>query len=278
MDAAAIANIGIARASFYSERLKNDAHRSRKECAANATLRGEMRFSGAGHQSDVNRLRTTKSTQQKIVSRRLSVEELTERGLIKDIATDFALLRLRALEYPARRVGGSINSLTNKRKTAMKRGYLIAVLALVTIGFVLPPSAVEAVATLRPYLHFPRGAAQGCEECYVPLLLMRYSLEAVAASGRDATIVLITTYERDSIWKIAWRASLVASDVSAADRTVRLRGRRYRYQEVSPTHALRLLEKAKGTMPIHRVTPIPDTMSLADLIAAFRVRKFGGRG
>ena len=37
-------------------------------------------------------------------------ERLTRRGLLKDIAPDFALLRLRVPEYPAGRARGSLNS------------------------------------------------------------------------------------------------------------------------------------------------------------------------
>jgi hypothetical protein len=58
----------------------------------------------------------------------------------------------------------------------------------------------------------------------------------------------------------------------AKERIVRLRGRRYRYQEVPPAEVLRLLEQPEGTIPIHRLLPVPDKASLADLIAAFRVR------
>ena len=37
-------------------------------------------------------------------------ERLTRRGLLTDIAADFALLRLRVPEYPAGRAGSSLNS------------------------------------------------------------------------------------------------------------------------------------------------------------------------
>jgi hypothetical protein len=66
--------------------------------------------------------------------------------------------------------------------------------------------------------------------------------------------------------------ALATSDVSVAERIVRLRGRRYRFQEITPTEVLRLLEKPNGTIPIHRITPVPDTKSLEDLVAAFRGR------
>jgi hypothetical protein len=151
----------------------------------------------------------------------------------------------------------------------MKRGVLVALLVLVAIAL-MPAPAGEAAASLHAYYLFLAGAPQSCEDCYVPLLVMPQALEEVAASGRDTTIVLITTYERDSIWKVERGASLAAADVSAAERIVRLRGRRYRYQEIAPAEVLRLLERPEGTVPIHRVMPIPDKKSLADLIAAFR--------
>jgi len=151
----------------------------------------------------------------------------------------------------------------------MKRGDLVTLLALVAIGLVQAPAA-EAAASLHAYYLFLAGAPPSCEDCYVPLLVVPHTLEDVAASGRDPTIVLITTYERDSIWKVERGVSLAAADVSAGERIVRLRGRRYRYQEIAPGEVLRLLEKPEGTIPIHRAMPIPDRKSLEDLITAFR--------
>jgi hypothetical protein len=84
------------------------------------------------------------------------------------------------------------------------------------------------------------------------------------------TSILITTYERDSIWKVERGVSLAAGDVSARERVVRVGGRRYRYQAITPAEVLRLLEKPEGTIPIHRLAPVPDRRSLEDLIAAFR--------
>lgn len=144
-----------------------------------------------------------------------------------------------------------------------------ALLALVAMG-IAPAAAGEAAASRHAYYLFLAGALPGCDDCYVPLLVMRHTLEEVAASGRDATIVLITTYERDSIWRVERGVALAAADVAARERIVRLRGRRYRYQEVPPAEVLRLLEKPEGTVPIHRVLPVPDKESLEDLVAAFR--------
>ena len=151
----------------------------------------------------------------------------------------------------------------------MRRGNLVALLALVAMALGQAP-ATEAAAALQAYYLFLAGTPHGCEDCYVPLLVTRQALEEVAASGTDTTIVLITTYERDSIWQVERGVSLAAADVSAGERIVRLRGRRYRYQEIAPGEVLRLLEKPEGTIPIHRVKPIPDKKSLEDLIAALR--------
>jgi hypothetical protein len=144
-----------------------------------------------------------------------------------------------------------------------------ALVALVAIG-IAPASAGEAGAVRHAYYLFLADAPRGCEDCYIPLLVVPHTLEEVAASGRDATVVLITTYERDSIWKVERGVSLAAAEVVARERIVRLRGRRYRYQKVAPAEVLRLLENPEGTIPIHRVLTVPDKVSLEDLVAAFR--------
>jgi hypothetical protein len=151
----------------------------------------------------------------------------------------------------------------------MKRRDLVALLAAVVIGLV-PATARAAGASLHAYYLFLAGAPQSCEDCYVPLLITRKILEEVASSGSDSAIVLITTYERDSIWKVERDVPLAAAEVTARERIVRLRGRRYRWQEIPPAEVLRLLEKPEGTIPIHRIVPVPDKKSLEDLIAAFR--------
>jgi hypothetical protein len=150
----------------------------------------------------------------------------------------------------------------------MKRG-LVALLALVVMGNALE-AAGEASASRHAYYLFLADVPKGCEDCYVPLLIVSQTLEELAASGGDATIVLITTYERDSIWKLERSVSLAAADVAARERIVRVRGRRYRYQEIDPAEVLRLLGKPEGSIPIHRTTPPPEKKVLEDLIAAFR--------
>ncbi len=150
----------------------------------------------------------------------------------------------------------------------MNRRGLVALLAVVAIGLV--PAAADAGASLQAYYLFLAGAPQGCQDCYVPLLITRQPLDDVASSASVSAVALITTYERDSIWKVERSVPLAAVDVSARERIVRLRGLRYRYQEIAPAEVLRLLDKPEGTIPVHRLTPIPDKKALEDLIAAFR--------
>jgi hypothetical protein len=151
------------------------------------------------------------------------------------------------------------------------RATLVTLLSVIAIGLV-PAAAGDAGAAPHAYYLFLVGAPQGCEDCYVPLLITRQTLTELTSSGRDSTVVLITTYERDSIWNVERGVTLAAVDVSAGERIVRLRGRRYRYQEIAPAEVLRLLEKPEGTIPIHRVVSIPDKKALEDLVAAFRGR------
>ena len=156
-------------------------------------------------------------------------------------------------------------------KWRLVEGVVVAWLVVVAMALA-PATAGGAETTPHAYYLFLVGAPQGCEDCYVPLLVTRQALEEVASSGGDSASVLITTYERDSIWKVERSVPLAAADVSATERMVRLRGRRYRWQEITPAEVLRLLEKPEGTIPIHRLVPVPDRKSLEDLIAAFRGR------
>ena len=151
------------------------------------------------------------------------------------------------------------------------RMMLAALLALIAIGLV-SAAAGDAGTAPHAYYLFLAGAPQNCEDCYVPLLITRQPLDEVASSARDNTVVLINTYERDSIWRVERGVPLAPADLSAGERMVRLRGRRYRYQEIAPAEVLRLLEKPEGTIPIHRVVPLPDKKALDDLVAAFRGR------
>ena len=156
-------------------------------------------------------------------------------------------------------------------KWRLLEGVVVASLAVIAMAFV-PSAAGGADTSPHAYYLFLVGAPQGCEDCYVPLLVTRQTLEEIASSGSDSASVLITTYERDSIWKVERSVPLAAADVSASERIVRLRGRRYRWQEITAAEVLRLLEKPEGAIPIHRLVPVPDRKSLEDLIAAFRGR------
>jgi hypothetical protein len=91
-------------------------------------------------------------------------------------------------------------------------------------------AAGNASATPHAYYLFLAGAPQGCEDCYVPLLITRQPLDEVASSTRDSAVVLITTHERDSIWKVERDVPLAAVDVSVRERIVRLPGRRAPFQ------------------------------------------------
>ena len=150
----------------------------------------------------------------------------------------------------------------------MTRG-LRALLVLVAIG-VATDTAGDGAPSRHAYYLFLAGAPQGCEDCYVPLLVAASALEEIAASGRHSTIVLITTYERDSIWKVERDVALAATDVAVGERVVRLRGRRYRYQAVDPAEVLRLLQRPEGSIPIHRIMPAPSRESLEELVSWFR--------
>lgn len=112
-----------------------------------------------------------------------------------------------------------------------------------------------------------------CEACYVPLLLTPSPLEAVGPQGLDT--IVITTYERDSIWSSEKDVRVAAGDVAADARKVRVRtgsrARQYRYQEVPPGEVVRLLENPRGTIPVHRPrlpSIAPD--DVARLLADFR--------
>jgi len=64
---------------------------------------------------------------------------------------------------------------------------------------------------------------------------------------------------------------LAAADVVPVGRTLRLRDKRYRYQEISPREVVRLLENPRGAIPIGRpMTPALPAAELAQLLADFR--------
>jgi hypothetical protein len=120
------------------------------------------------------------------------------------------------------------------------------------------------------YYLFLRSPKQGCEDCYIPLLLTKEPLERVV-NGRAAVTVMITTYERDSI--VGLRRGVRVESVDIRDRSLRLGDKQYRYHEASAKEVLDLLQHPEGSIPIHR-TPemaVPGREELRDLIAAFQV-------
>ena len=119
------------------------------------------------------------------------------------------------------------------------------------------------------YYLFLGDRATGCEPCYIPLLLTSAPLDALGVPALD--VVVITTYERDSIWSSEKGVRLAAADVVPVGRTLRLRDKRYRYQEISPREVVRLLENPRGAIPIGRpMTPALPAAELAQLLADFR--------
>jgi hypothetical protein len=110
----------------------------------------------------------------------------------------------------------------------------------------------QHTAYKHAYYLFIAGTPVGCEDCYVPLLITTESLEEIASEKTKADCALITTYERDSIWHNEGVVSKAPTDIEKSPRTLHLRGRRYRYQEISSAEALRLLQNPLGTIPISR--------------------------
>ena len=82
-------------------------------------------------------------------------------------------------------------------KRRLLAGVVLAWLPVVAMAFA-PAAAGGAETFPHAYYLFLAGAPQGCEDCYVPLLVTRQTLEEVASAGGDSATILITTYERDS--------------------------------------------------------------------------------
>lgn len=123
------------------------------------------------------------------------------------------------------------------------------------------------------YYLFLAEPPHGCEDCYVPLLITTEPLEQTARDKGPEACVLIITYERDSIWHDDGIVPVAGSDIEAESRIIHLRGRRYRYQEISFAEVLKLLEHPMGTIPISRPY-LPKAASPGptpeELIAEFR--------
>ena len=133
-----------------------------------------------------------------------------------------------------------------------------------------PQSGVPARA--HGYYLFLAQAPNGCEDCNIPLLVTQARLEDLAREKRDEQAIVITTYERDSIVGPPRGVVISAAALLPQKRRVTLLDRRYRYQEVSASEVLSLLERPGGVIPISRVPSmrVPSTDELKDLIARFR--------
>ena len=123
-----------------------------------------------------------------------------------------------------------------------------------------------------PYYLVLLDPPQGCERCYVPLLLFSQPIETIATSKGSATVVEITTYERDSIWEMDGLALLTSVAIEPSSSTIRFRGKTYRYEPVRDADVVHLIEHPMGTIPISRVS-LPRSEEpgarINDLIAGF---------
>ena len=92
------------------------------------------------------------------------------------------------------------------------------------------------------------------------------------AAHDNATVVSITTYERDSIWHVNGLALITSAAIERSSRKIFFRGRNYRYESAPRGQVLHLLEHPMGTIPISRIN-LPNAempgANLADLIAGF---------
>jgi hypothetical protein len=123
------------------------------------------------------------------------------------------------------------------------------------------------------YYLFLAGIPNGCEDCYVPLLLSRKSIEELKDSPIADDCVLITTYERDSIWHYEGLLRIAQNEINGTERKVRILSKTYRYQEIGKTEVLRLLQNPLGKIAISRPylpNKFPPGPELQQLIADFR--------
>jgi hypothetical protein len=156
--------------------------------------------------------------------------------------------------------------------------YLLTLLALSAVFSASAGSAPQdrpgAVPVYRhAYYLFLADAPNACEACYVPLLLTSAPLEETAKNPVGQDCDLITTYERDSIFQFNGIVHVAPGDIAAPPRTIRVRNRNYRYQEITAAEVLRLLENPQGTIPVSRPflhSDLPPGPSVESLIADFR--------
>ena len=154
---------------------------------------------------------------------------------------------------------------------------LVAGLIAASVVLAVPRGQSRSDARIEGYAYYLFLAERpvSCEDCYVPLLVTSKRLDDVAKERGDQQCVVITTYERDSIVGVPRGVAVSAADVKPPERHMRVRNRPYRYQEVSASEVLGLLEHARGTIPISRIPEmrVPSADELADLIARFRTVK-----
>jgi len=123
------------------------------------------------------------------------------------------------------------------------------------------------------YYLFLAGTPNGCEDCYIPLLLTRKSIEDLKQSPTADDSVLITTFERDSIWHYDGLVRIGRSEINEAERKVRISNKPYRYQEIGTKEILKILENPAGKIPISRPA-LPSKLrkgpEIKELIGVFR--------
>jgi hypothetical protein len=123
------------------------------------------------------------------------------------------------------------------------------------------------------YYLFLAGTPNGCEDCYIPLLLTRKSIEDLKKNPTADDCVLITTFERDSIWHYDGLVRIGQSEINEAERKVRISNKTYRYQEIGATEILKILENPAGEIPISRPA-LPSKLrkgpEIKELIGMFR--------
>ncbi len=147
----------------------------------------------------------------------------------------------------------------------------------------LSPAVTNALANevdpfSRPFYHyayflFLAQSPHGCEDCYVPLLITSAPLEQIARGQSKMQGIWIITYERDSIWQMDGAADLNPTDIEAPARRIRAKGRNYRYQEISSTEVVKLLQNPMGNIPISRpflINKIVPGANPEELISDFR--------
>ncbi|HEV2133009.1 MAG TPA: hypothetical protein VGR47_01980 [Terracidiphilus sp.] len=151
----------------------------------------------------------------------------------------------------------------------------IFVLSIPSIAGAASRSPADSTNYHHAYYLFVEGI-KGCENCYVPLLITNEPLEQIAKSGENQTSVLIVTYERDSVWHDDGTVSVEPKAIEAPERIIHLRDRTYRYQEISSSEVVKLLQNPMGTIPISRPV-LPNASSpgptFKELIATFEREK-----